>query len=74
MLLLMEKNRSLTVGDLIAHLQVFALDAEVMFGSEPGALTFYRTKRRGPKLVQIEFAEQVYRTAGGEVVVDDIAP
>lgn len=45
----------LTVGDLRMHLKIFDDDDEVIFGG--GNLTFYRTKKRGPNLVQIEFAE-----------------
>lgn len=47
----------ITVGELIRHLEVFDKDSEVIFGSDD--LTFYRTKGRGPKLVQIEFNEVI---------------
>ncbi len=48
----------LTVGELKEHLAVFSDDYVVFFG--PGGsneLTFYRTKLRGDKLVQVEFNE-----------------
>ncbi len=46
----------LTVGELMDHLKIFDRDDELIFGQ--GFLTFYRTKKRGPELVQIEFDEQ----------------
>jgi hypothetical protein len=51
--------KTFTVGDLRRHLEVFADDWELQFGPSftDGALTFYRTKARGEKLVQIEFNE-----------------
>ena len=48
---------SITIGDLIEHLKIFDKDTELMFGSDE--LTFYRTKRRGDNLVQIEFNETI---------------
>ena len=45
----------MTIGDLKRHLSVFNDDYELTFGT--GDLTFYRTKLRGDRLVQIEFNE-----------------
>lgn len=47
----------ITIGELIEHLKVFDKDSELIFGSDE--LTFYRTKGRGEKLVQIEFNETI---------------
>jgi hypothetical protein len=47
----------ITIGELIDHLKVFDKDSELIFGSDE--LTFYRTKNRGEKIVQIEFNEQI---------------
>ncbi|AYR26965.1 hypothetical protein RC54_10555 [Herbaspirillum rubrisubalbicans] len=35
-------------------------------------LDFYRLKTRGPNLVQVEFNQQVYRNAEGDVVVENL--
>lgn len=43
----------MTVADLKAHLKPFGDDWEIEFSG----LTFYRTKARGERLVNIEFAE-----------------
>jgi hypothetical protein len=60
-------ERSITVGMLKQHLDSYSDDDELDFGG----LTFYRLKRRGPKLVQVEFSQSVYRDAQGRVVVDN---
>ena len=51
----MEATRTTTIGELVDHLSVFPRDARVLFGDADDNLVFYRTKRRGPDLVQIEF-------------------
>ncbi len=51
-----QKECKMTLGNLRAHLESFADDYEVIFGG--GNLEFFRTKQRGPKLVQIEFSQQ----------------
>lgn len=50
---------TLTVGQLVDDLLLFGRDCEITFGSTmAGAeLVFYRTKRRGENLVQIELNE-----------------
>jgi hypothetical protein len=50
-----DPSKRITVGDLREHLELLPDDFELIFGDED--LSFYRTKRRGPKLVQIEFNE-----------------
>jgi hypothetical protein len=50
------KEYRMSLGDLRKQLELFSDDYEVTFGS--GNLKFYRTKQRGDKLVQIEFAQQ----------------
>ncbi|WP_321476732.1 hypothetical protein [uncultured Paludibaculum sp.] len=50
----MKKQHAITLSSLLDHLKGFAPDSEVIFGD--GDLRFYRTKSRGPKLVQIEFS------------------
>ncbi len=62
--------RRLTVGDLREHLALFPDHYELIFGSgEPGkgGFTFYRTKMRGPELVQIAFEELYELTETGQV-------
>ncbi len=53
----------MTIGDFKRHLSVFKDDDELIFG-EP-RLSFYRTKLRGDKLVQIEF-EEMYQLESTE--------
>lgn len=68
----------ITVGALIDQLSVFDRQAEVQFGGSPSALDFSRLKARagaplGPvTLVQIEFAQQVYRRKDGTPVIEDV--
>ena len=49
-------KRILTVGELIEDLKFFDQDAEIHFEG----FQFYRTKKRGGKLVQIELVENTY--------------
>lgn len=53
-----ENVERITVGQLIDHLKVFDKNSEVIFGNSD-ELSFYRTKSRGEKLVQIEFNETI---------------
>lgn len=50
----------MTAGELKDRLEGYPNDHEIIFGDN--ALTFYRLKKRGSKLVQLEFNESVYRT------------
>lgn len=49
-------KRIITVRELIAELELFDKDAEIHFEG----FQFYRTKYRGPNLVQIELNENEY--------------
>jgi len=61
---------AITVGMLIEHLKAHDPDCKVAFG---GGLEFYRTKQRGPELVQIEFNQNVWKDDRGNWHVDDVA-
>ncbi len=61
-------SAGITVGELRRELEVFPDDAELYFGG----LTFYRLKTRGPKLVALEFNQQVYRHTDGTLVIEDL--
>lgn len=54
---------SITVGTLIEMLKVQDPDSEVYFGG----LDFYRVKRRGDDIVQIEFNQTIYKDEDGTV-------
>lgn len=58
----------LTVGELRERLSHLPQDAELFLGG----LRFNRLKMRGEKLVQLEFQEQVYRDAKGNLVAEDV--
>lgn len=68
----------ITVGSLIGQLRAFPRSATVQFGGSPTALDFYRLKARGGPppgpvtLVQVEFAQQVYRRRDGTPVIEDV--
>lgn len=61
------KRHTITVGELKQHLSVFSNSDELDFGG----LEFYRTKSRGPGLVKIEFAQNVYVDDQDMVVVEN---
>lgn len=50
-------KQTMKISELLAHLNTFNPDDDLFFAS--GELTFYRTKRRGDHLVQIEFNEVI---------------
>ena len=52
-----EREMPITIQDLIKRLEIFDPESELCFGD--GSLTFYRVKKRGKKLIQIEFNEVV---------------
>lgn len=52
------KDYRITIGELIDHLSTFNKNDELTFGNDD-QLTFYRTKKRGEKVVQIEFNEVI---------------
>jgi hypothetical protein len=62
------ERHAITVGELKMHLASFTDDDLLYFGG----LEFYRTKQRGPKLVQIEFKQNVYIDDNDTVVVEDL--
>lgn len=62
------QNAGVTVGELREQLEGYSEDAELYMGG----LQFYRLKRRGEKLVQLEFNQQVYRDEDGEIVVEEV--
>lgn len=65
-----KKQHPITVGELLGWLDGHPLDAEVYFGG----LDFSRVKPRGPKVIQIEFAQNVYLDKNDNVVVDNLYP
>ena len=56
---LTEEQSRITVGDLVRQLSGYDKDTEITFGStlDANLLVFYRVKRRGDNLVQIELNE-----------------
>jgi hypothetical protein len=62
-----ERPDLMTVGDLKRHLSVFSDDYRIDFSG----LDFYRLKRRGDLLVQVEFNQQVYRDKRGLVIIEN---
>lgn len=63
----MKEEQRITVGFLRRELEGIADDVEVTFSG----LDYGRLKRRGPKLVQIEFEQLVSRDAEGRVEVEN---
>ncbi len=61
----------ITIQDLIDHLKCFDRDCELTFGNDD-LLTFYRTKGRGDKLVQIEFNQVLTSKSEDVVEVQDL--
>jgi hypothetical protein len=52
-------NRKFTVGDLRRELADWPDDIELIFSDD--GLTFYRLKKRGENLLQMEFNETISR-------------
>lgn len=52
-----DDGSSMTVGELIEALREVPRDTKIRF---QGGLSFYRFKRRGEDLIQIEFNEPVF--------------
>ncbi len=59
----------MTIGELKEYLEGYPNNHKIIFGDD--ALTFNRLKRRGPKLVQLEFNEDVYRNEKEELIAND---
>lgn len=62
-----DTNHTIELDELIRQLKSYPPDTQVSFGG----LDFYRVKKRGDKLIQIEFSQSVYRTDKGTLVVED---
>ena len=58
----------ITVGDLRRQLEIFDADAALFMDG----LRFYRLKRRGAKLVAVEFQEVVHRDDTGRLIAHDL--
>lgn len=52
-----DDGSSMTVGELVEALREVPRDTKIRF---QGGLSFYRFKRRGEDLIQVEFNEPVY--------------
>lgn len=61
--------KTTTVGELRQALKNYPDNWQVIFGCEE--LEFYRTKRRGEELVQIEFNQTVY-SFNGEIIITSV--
>ncbi|WP_100637250.1 hypothetical protein [Marinomonas sp. ef1] len=59
---------TITVSDLKKMLELYDNDFEISFSG----LDFHRLKTRGPKLVQVEFNEVIYRNSEGKMVLESI--
>ncbi len=60
-------DHTVELAELIRQLKSYPPDTRVSFGG----LDFYRVKKRGDKLIQVEFNQSVYRTEKGVLVVED---
>ncbi|MGE0269473.1 MAG: hypothetical protein AB7S78_13570 [Candidatus Omnitrophota bacterium] len=76
-----ERESRITIGRLREDLQGYSDDTEITFGStrEAVPLIFYRVKRRGDGLVQIELNEVdpehkrwILRQGGDELLLDEV--
>ncbi|MBU0641066.1 MAG: hypothetical protein KKB50_19575 [Planctomycetes bacterium] len=63
----MDSQSALTVGELKKRLAAFPDDYQITFS---GVLEFARLKKRGDKLVDVEFNQTVYKTKDGDWRVD----
>jgi len=61
-----ERPPLITVSELKAQLEGYHDDDELEFSG----LDFYRLKRRGARLVQVEFNQTVYRLDNGRVMIE----
>lgn len=61
----MKEIPTITVGELLDQLEGIDRNTRISFSG----LDFYRIKRRGPDILQIEFNQQVYLDESGCVVV-----
>ncbi len=61
------KSHTIDLGTLLQQLDGFPRDTRVSFSG----LDFYRVKRRGPSMIQIEFNQAIYRTDEDLLVLED---
>lgn len=61
-----KNSKKITIRELTEQLKVFDPDSELIFGSDE--LNFNRTKRKGEKLVLIEFNETILN---GKIIKHD---
>lgn len=64
----MKTYPTITIGDLKSRLAIYPDHYTLDFSG----LAFSRLHQRGETLVQMEFAQQVYRDAKGDVVVENL--
>lgn len=64
----MKKIPTITVGELMDKLKHFDKDTDVSFSG----LEFNKIRWSGENLIQIQFVEQVYLNASGDVVVENL--
>lgn len=64
----MPDKHLITVGELMDRLSSYPRDTKISFSG----LDFYRLKRRGENLIQVEFNQVVYRDSEGHVVVENL--
>lgn len=62
-----QRMAGITAGELAEQLKGYA-DHELYIGG----LEFFRLKVRGPKLLAIEFNQQVYRDSKGKLIAEDV--
>jgi hypothetical protein len=62
-------RRTILAKDFRRALEQVPDDAQLSFSG----LTFYRIKRRGPDVFQVEFNEAVYRDGTDDIVAFDLA-
>ncbi|HEM6844616.1 TPA: hypothetical protein U2I45_001226 [Providencia rettgeri] len=60
-------DHTIDLETLLRQLAGYPKDTRISFGG----LDFYRIKKRGDKLIQIEFNQSVYRTDKDVLVVED---
>lgn len=60
-------SHTISIGTLLDQLEGLPKDTQISFSG----LDFYRVKRHGPDLVQIEFNQSIYRTSEDLLVVED---
>ena len=61
-----------TVAEFLSQLRLHDPAKAICFCGCPQGLQFYRFKRRGDSLLQLEFGENVFRTAEGQLWIDDL--